>query len=110
MYILVLAALFLSDLLTQNPVRKGWRKSSASIWQNSVDSFENMRRTACRQMLRNVDFALSDWMASRCQWRSSRKYKTEAPNTVFKVSISQGLLRRLWLFVSLALTQSNRLD
>ena len=36
MYILVLAALFLSDLLTQNPVRKGWRKSSASIWQNSV--------------------------------------------------------------------------
>ena len=68
------------------------------------------QRTACRQMLRNVDFALSDWMASRCQWRSSRKYKTEAPNTVFKVSISQGLLRRLWLFVSLALTQSNRLD
>lgn len=36
MYILVLAALFLLDLLTQNPVRKGWRKSSASIWQNSV--------------------------------------------------------------------------
>jgi len=81
MYILVLAALFLLDLLTQNPVRKGWRKSSASIWQNSVDSFENMRRTACRQMLRNVDFALSDWMASRCQWRSSRKYKTEAPKS-----------------------------
>lgn len=80
-----------------------WRCSRRVFWTVG-------QRTACRQMLRNVDFALSDWMASRCQWRSSRKYKTEAPNTVFKVSISQGLLRRLWLFVSLALTQSNRLD
>lgn len=80
-----------------------WRCSRRVFWMVG-------QRTACRQMLRNVDFASSDWMASRCQWRSSRKYKTEAPNTVFKVSISQGLLRRLWLFVSLALTQSNRLD
>ena len=54
-----------------------WRCSRRVFWTVG-------QRTACRQMLRNVDFALSDWMASRCQWRSSRKYKTEAPNTVLK--------------------------